>query len=1085
MTRYNTFCIEVGRRVMNKFEINDIIKGSSSLTTYEQGIKFYKMNRIYSLEKDEERECIFAKVDDTYRYELEIYFTQGKIASTYCNCEDYQTKRGYCRHLVAVLVSLKMPAKETIKQVDQEIYPISEIIDYYVDNDSFVSSEKVNVKAEYTLSLDTYYQKNTLSLKLGAKQLYVLKNPEEFFQAVDDKSEYEFGKKFTFDPYGHEFFEKDEKILSIVKNIVDDQRYYNLDSFTYNKSTIIKGKELSLTNRDLKSILQILNGDQIDLNINGNLTKAKITVGDIYLPFELFENNNKLELSLKSLDKLIPMTDDYSVLYKDASIYYISSEQREDLLPLFKAIDRDVMSVSIDKKSLNMFMSYLYPTLKKTCEVKISKEVEKKLYLKKCEAKLYLDVDGDGIRVNLKYAYGDYIYDSFNGLETEKSKDLIVLRDMKFENNIMSILENSELRVSKYGYHIENEYEVYQFFKYGLPRLKDMISIYYSEGFEKIDIKNHSSISISSSLDESMNYFSFKFSVDGIDTSEIADIIDALKEKKNYYRLNNGSFLTLDGDVLTKFSKVMDDLLIEGKDFENGQVMISNNRAFYLNDVIEEFTLDHFKRNLLFKELILRVKSPEDEFYDIPSEVRDILRPYQVTGYNWLKTLSRYNFGGILADDMGLGKTLQVLSFIKSNLADDYKKKSLIVAPTSLVYNWLNEVKKFLPDLRVLVIDGPRKFREEKLKHIDEYNIVITSYALVRNDIDLYNDIKIDLMIIDEAQHIKNPLSKTSKAIKSVNASSKFALTGTPIENSVLELWSIFDFIMPGYMQSLGKFKKTYEKPVKDGDKETLSVLKKMISPFIMRRLKKDVLKELPDKIENQVVVDLNEEQKLVYMAYLDKVKGDLEESYKTDGFNKSRMKVLAALTRLRQICCDPSLFLDNYEGRSSKLELLEELLDELLEGGHRVLIFSQFTSMLAKIKDMLIRKDISYYSIDGSTKAIKRNEMVDEFNKGENSVFLISLKAGGVGLNLTGADTVIHFDPWWNPAVEDQATDRAYRIGQEKKVHVMKLVTRGTIEEKIYDLQEKKRQIIEKVIEPGETMITQMSENDIRDLFE
>lgn len=1070
---------------MNKFEVNDIIKGSSSLTTYEQGIKYYKMNRIYSMEIDEERECIFAKVDDTFRYELEIYFSKGQIDSTYCNCEDFQTKRGYCRHIVAVLVSLKMPQKEEVRQIDQEAYPISEIIDYYVDNDSFNTSEKIKVKAEYTISLDTYYQQSTISAKLGVKQLYVLKNPEDFFSSFDEKLEYEFGKKFTFDPYGHSFLDKDEEVINIIKNIVDDQRYYNLGSFSYNKSTMIKGKEISLTNRDLKSILKILNGDEIDFNINGNLTRAKIVVGNISLPFEVLENNRKLELSLKSLDKVIPMTDDYYVLYKDGVIYYISSEQREDLLPLFKAIDRDAMSISIEKNSLDMFMSYLYPTLKKTCEVSISKEVESKLYLKKCDAKLYLDVDGDGIRVNLKYVYGDYVYDAFNGLETEKAKELIVLRDMKFENSVMSILENSELRVSKHGYHIEDEYEVYQFFKYGLPKLKEMISIYYSEGFDKIDIKNHSSISISSSLDESMNFFAFKFSVDGIDSSEIADILGALKEKKNYYRLNNGSFLTLDGDVLSKFSKVMDDLLIEGKDFDNGEVMIPNNRAFYLNDVIEDFTLEHFKRNLLFKELILRVKSPEDEVYEIPTEVKDILRPYQVTGYNWLNTLSRYNFGGILADDMGLGKTLQVLSFIKSQLEDDYNKKSLIVAPTSLVYNWLNEVKKFLPELRVLVIDGPRKLREEKLDHIHEYNIVITSYALVRNDIDLYNGINIDLMIIDEAQHIKNPLSKTSKAIKSVNASCKFALTGTPIENSVLELWSIFDFIMPGYMQSLGKFKKTYEKPVKEGDNETLVVLKKMISPFIMRRLKKDVLKELPDKIENQVVVDLNEDQKLVYMAYLDKVKGDLEESYKADGFNKSRMKVLAALTRLRQICCDPSLFLENYEGSSSKLDLLEELLEELIEGGHRVLIFSQFTSMLAKIKTMLEEKELTYFSIDGSTKAIRRGEMVDEFNAGANSVFLISLKAGGVGLNLTGADTVIHFDPWWNPAVEDQATDRAYRIGQEKKVHVMKLVTRGTIEEKIYDLQEKKRQIIERVIEPGETILTQMSEEDIRNLFE
>jgi SNF2 family DNA or RNA helicase len=456
-----------------------------------------------------------------------------------------------------------------------------------------------------------------------------------------------------------------------------------------------------------------------------------------------------------------------------------------------------------------------------------------------------------------------------------------------------------------------------------------------------------------------------------------------------------------------------------------------------------------------------------------------------VTGYNWLKTLNHYHFGGILADDMGLGKTLQTLSFIESEKLKKDGYQALIVAPTSLTYNWLSEIKKFLPDLRAVVIDGLKSKRKDILSSSGDYDVLITSYALVRNDLEIYQSLPIDVCIIDEAQHIKNPNSKTARAIKQLKVNQRFALTGTPIENSVLELWSIFDFIMPYYLGNLSQFVKKFEKPIKEKDEKSALKLKKLIKPFILRRLKKDVLKELPDKIENKLAVELSDDQKKVYMAYLEKVKGELAEAYAQDGYSKSQMKTLAALTRLRQICLDPGLFLEDYKGDSAKLALLEELLEELMEGGHKVLLFSQFTSMLEKIQTLLDKMKINFLKLDGSTPSKVRGDLVDEFNNSDIPVFLISLKAGGTGLNLTSADTVIHFDPWWNPAVEDQATDRAHRIGQKNKVHVIKLVTQGTIEEKIYALQEKKKALIEKVIQPGETLITTLSETEIRALFE
>lgn len=434
---------------------------------------------------------------------------------------------------------------------------------------------------------------------------------------------------------------------------------------------------------------------------------------------------------------------------------------------------------------------------------------------------------------------------------------------------------------------------------------------------------------------------------------------------------------------------------------------------------------------------------------------------------------------------MGLGKTLQVIAFILSE-KDKNPGPALVVAPTSLVYNWQDEVKKFAPSLKVTVVSGLQKERHEQLQEINHSDIIVTSYPLIRRDIDLYNEITFSYCFLDEAQHIKNPNTSNAKSVKQIKARGFFALTGTPIENSLTELWSIFDFIMPGYLLSHARFVRRFEAPiVKARDEKALKELSRHIKPFILRRMKKDVLKELPEKIESRMTAQMTEEQMKIYLAYLQQARGEIAREIEINGFEKSHIKILAALTRLRQLCCHPSLFLENYEGESGKMALLEEILQDALESGHRVLLFSQFTSMLDIIKQSLKQQNIEYFYLEGSTKAQDRGEMVKLFNQGIGKVFLISLKAGGTGLNLTGADMVIHFDPWWNPAVEEQATDRAYRIGQKNVVQVIRLITHGTIEEKIYELQQRKRAMIESVIQPGETLLSKMSHNEILQLFD
>jgi SNF2 family DNA or RNA helicase len=382
------------------------------------------------------------------------------------------------------------------------------------------------------------------------------------------------------------------------------------------------------------------------------------------------------------------------------------------------------------------------------------------------------------------------------------------------------------------------------------------------------------------------------------------------------------------------------------------------------------------------------------------------------------------------------------------------------------------------------VVAGTPIERKEIIEQYKDIDVLITSYPLIRRDVSTYETIDFHTVFIDEAQFIKNDSSLNAKSVKRLQAKHKYALTGTPIENSLSELWSIFDFIMPGFLGSHFKFVEQYEKPILNEDKEALEDLHLHISPFILRRMKKDVLTELPDKYESKMLTELSEDQKKLYMSYLDNIRNEIHTELSEGGLDKSRMKILAALTRLRQICCHPSTFLDNYQGGSGKLDLLMELVSEAIAGDHRILIFSQFTSMLRIIEEDLKEMNIEYFYLEGSTPTQERNESVKRFNNGEGKVFLISLKAGGTGLNLVGADTVIHYDPWWNPAVEDQATDRVYRIGQQNKVHVLKLITKGTIEEKIFKLQRKKKDLSDSIISSKEVFINKLSREELEELF-
>ncbi|GFR35712.1 hypothetical protein TCEA9_15240 [Thermobrachium celere] len=556
------------------------------------------------------------------------------------------------------------------------------------------------------------------------------------------------------------------------------------------------------------------------------------------------------------------------------------------------------------------------------------------------------------------------------------------------------------------------------------------------------------------------------------------NVLKSIKEKKKYHRLKSGEFISLEEKSIEQVKKILDEF--DETEIVQNRVDIPKYRAISLLNKIDKGI--EIEGRIEIDNLLNKIKNVTQENIDVPENLKNVLRDYQVTGFKWLKLLSNIGLGGILADDMGLGKTLQTIALIES---EKTQGKTLIVVPSSLLFNWQSEFEKFAPDTKVLVVQGNKKKREELVELIDKNDVIITSYPLIRRDIELYEKFVFNICILDEAQHIKNPESLNARSVKKIKSRVKFALTGTPIENNLIELWSIFDFILPGILYTRSRFIDKYEKPIlKDNSEEALNDLKKIISPFILRRKKSDVLLELPDKIETKLVCEMTKKQSELYKAYLFKAREDVEKLIKNGEFSTNKIHVLKLLTRLRQICCHPLLFLENYKGDSGKLNQFEELIEELLEGGHRVLVFSQFVSLLDLVKKILDRKRVKYSYLDGSTELKERKVIVDEFNSGKTNVFLLSLKAGGTGLNLATADTVIHLDPWWNPAVEEQAADRAHRMGQKNVVQVFKMITKDSIEEKIYDLQYKKKELIDSVIKEGEVFISSLSENEILEIL-
>lgn len=1088
---------------------------ASSAAVYNRGIRYYREARVKNIKFNKKYRCFEATVQGENRYDVAVYFNDDLMVDDYeCDCPAYYEYEGACKHIVALMKVVQeywdhyFPAGTVLKFARTNKSPAQAqalksdpasigLMNWFEQSQSF-SSQPAEKRIANTILIPTFYAYTSGSLKqhrlefqLGSGRLYVMKDIPEFINAYLNQKDLEFGKNYVFRAREAVFDETSAALLQLIIDAYRDERALSgWELYSYRPAvTFAEKRFMRLSNSTLLKFFQIMEDQPFAAVIqNKRIPVVRIHKGRPPFPLLLRGIKGGVGLSLE------PESEPYYILdaqnrciYHREVIHLVDDLFSRTITPIVGAFAlTSKPELTIADPDVSRFFTVVRPVLEKVTQLSIDPALTEKYYYEKPEKRIYFDRFGDGILARIELHYDTHALNpaapSSDSLPQNNSGK-ILLRSINEENQLMNIFQENSFQLVQGAFVQQDEALVYQFLQESLPKLEELAELYYSDDF-KVKINQSARVFPGIRLDSGNGLLELSLEYQDISPREFIEVLKSYRLRKKYYRLKDGSFLSLENSAFESVAQLMDELSIDNQEISRGKISLPGYRALYLDQLARENRFQ-MQRNAAFKTLVKEIREPEDADYEIPPGLQARLRPYQGNGFKWLKSLSTYGLSGILADDMGLGKTLQVLSLILSEQSVE-SQPSLVVAPTSLVYHWQDEAQRFAPTLKVGVISGNRWERQEALQAITSLDLVVTSYALIKRDLAFYQDIVFKYCILDEAQNIKNPNTQAAKAVKQIHSRARFALTGTPIENSLTELWSIFDFLMPGYLFNHSKFKSRYELPImKNNQTEAMEGLKRHIKPFILRRMKKEVLQELPEKIEHKMSCAMTAEQRKLYLAYLLQAQKEFQNEVQKSGFDRSQIKILALLTRLRQVCCHPALFIENYHGSSGKLELLMEIMQDAIESEHRILVFSQFTSMLSLIKARLERSCISYYYLDGATPAEERMKLVHSFNAGEQKVFLISLKAGGTGLNLTGADVVIHYDPWWNPAVEDQATDRAYRIGQKNVVQVIKLISKDSIEEKIFALQQKKKALIDAVIQPGESFLSKMSEEDIRLLFE
>ncbi len=1067
----------------------------------------------------------------SYRNSYEVILTHEDRTdvwtSYHCSCPAFMSYPKMCKHCVAVALKMyykenrlgagnrslasgsgdmaaesglrpkaKLKAKATDEALTEIIYANS------MQEKARYLQPELTGKVELIPEFERTDRSWVLGFKIGAAQKYVLKNISQLVEAVRGYQWVEYGKKLAFYHEWSVFTPKSQEILKLLEqyilqeqNVIQNYQgrggYYGY----YGHVESLTKRKLVLTDQWLVRFAQILADGSYPLSGSSSFKpELEIKKGNPMVRVQIMARpDGGYRLIVPPAE--VFMGQERICVRAGSSLYVCSQGFSQHMKMIGSLFNGSRMEYSIHPNDASSFCASVLPILKQYTSCDTPEELEG--YVPEpCQIQIYLDWQDEMVTARVLCCYGEDSYDLMEQITVSR-----LHRDLEKEQSVLGVVKlffpEFDIRRQHFLIREEDEEGLYRLLDEGIGRLQQLGEVLVSDRLKKLQIVRPPKVSVGIGLKAGL--LDVDIQAERLPLDQIDAILQGYRRKRKFYRLPDGSFLRLEDNGLSAVAELAEGLDLKGKELAAGHLTIPGYRSFYLDQILRENGGDiQVDRSQRFKALLRDMKNIEDSDFEVPEGLNATLRPYQKFGYRWMMTLQKLTFGGILADDMGLGKTIQTIAYLLAQKQrqqgrtqasqvqsqDDQVQPqvirrqakggggrtsylALVVCPASLVYNWENEIGRFAPSLAAVTVTGSAGARREKIL-AGEGDVLLTSYDLLKRDVEVYQGIHFDNVIIDEAQNIKNHTTQAAKAVKIVDAAQRFALTGTPIENTLSELWSIFDFLMPGILDRYKRFRENYEQPIAAGqDERAAERLKKMIRPYILRRLKGDVLKELPDKIEKVVYSRMGEEQKALYDANLQKLLASLK-GQSPEEFRTGKLQILAELTKLRQLCCDPSMVYEDYKGAAAKVETCLELIRSAAAGKNQILVFSQFTTALDILKKRLEQEKIACYMLTGSTPKEKRAELVEAFSQDKTPVFLISLKAGGTGLNLTAATMVIHFDPWWNMAAQDQATDRAHRIGQRQVVTVYKLLMKDTLEEKIQKLQEQKARLSDEIISEG-----------------
>ena len=1049
--------------------------------------------------------------DETKVYQTRIFIKGSQIYDYSCSCAEGNSFRGPCVHAKALQEAFARQQKA------EHTPPVSTSPEIRMMIREYTNREVARILGEEErepVYLHPYLQirrgEVLLEARIGREKRYIVKNLLEFAQAVHSGKRVEYGKGMAFEHVPSAFAPESRPFLDLLLEEADAyiRHYEEMRGHAGLPLPVMRALTLGSAARD--RLFDLLEGKEVQTeDEKGAERVCRVERKDPRFPVEVEARGDGIAVTVPSA--LTSFRGEQRLYVADGLHLFGCSELYTETMGVFLeqmeqggrecGSRKEKRELLVGSRDIPLFYARVLEGME-ALGILQSPEIDWEKYRPEAlKARFEFDSDSpDELRLRPTLSYGDFTFSPLADEHVPRE----ICRDVPAEFYISRLItryfsywedESGELVIRG------DEEALYQVLSEGMPQFQEVGEVWLSESVRHLRVLPPPEVSMGVSLGG--GWLDLKIETAGIDPAELLQVLSEYRQKKKYYRMKNGEFLQLSGGGLQALDSLTADLGLTKSEFQAGEAKIPAYRAFYLDSLSGDGRMKLFQRDEAYGMMVRDLKTAQTVSYAVPAVLEKTLREYQKIGYTWMRTLARYHFGGILADDMGLGKTLQVIALLTAFYQEKTEQKaagnegsgselplpSLIVCPASLVYNWGQEFARFSPEIRVLLIAGTAKERQEQLEEqmrmeaSEGAQVIITSYDLLKRDRAAYLGRTFEYEIIDEAQVIKNAKTQGAKAVKEISANVRFALTGTPVENRLSELWSIFDFLMPGFLYGYRKFRERYELPiVKNQDPEALTALRRMTGPFVLRRLKKDVLRELPGKEERIVYSAASGRQQKLYTASALKLKEALAGGAWS---GNGKLEVLSQLMRLRQICCDPALCFEDYTGESAKLETCVSLIASASAAGHKILLFSQFASMLERIQERLLQEGISSHLLVGATPKEERSRMVQAFASDEVPVFLISLKAGGTGLNLTAADIVIHYDPWWNVAAQNQATDRAYRIGQEKPVTVYKLILKDTIEENLLKLQNAKLALAAQVVSEGMVSLGDLSQNELMELFE